>query len=51
MREARNEYRIWEGGGNWKTGKISLRRILEKYVEDGRGWNWLRIVSSGGLWY
>jgi hypothetical protein len=33
-------------------GRIILTRILGKEIlRMGGGWNWLRIVSSGGLWY
>jgi hypothetical protein len=33
-------------------GRIILRLILGKYVvRMAGGWNWLRIVSNGRLWY
>jgi hypothetical protein len=31
---------------------VKVRWISGKWaVKMGGGWNWLRIVSSGGLWY
>jgi hypothetical protein len=30
---------------------ISKMDLREKGVGMGGGWNWLRIVSSDGLWY
>jgi hypothetical protein len=33
-------------------GTIILTQILVKYVvRMGGGWNWLKVVSNGGLWY
>jgi hypothetical protein len=32
--------------------RMSLGSILSKwFIRMGGGWNWLRIVSNGGLWY
>jgi hypothetical protein len=30
------------------VGKMYIREIG---CEDGSGWNWLRMVSSDGVWY
>jgi hypothetical protein len=46
MREARKEYKIWEELENGRHGGISLRRILEKYVEDNR-----RNVPTEEIWH
>jgi hypothetical protein len=33
-------------------GRLTVRCILRRYVvKMGGGWNWLRILSNGGLWY
>jgi hypothetical protein len=37
-----------ESSGSATTVLVSLDRQI---VKIGGGWNWLRIVSSGGLWY
>jgi hypothetical protein len=38
-----------EDGGD---GSVTLIWILESWVvRMGDGWNWLRIVSNGRLWY
>jgi hypothetical protein len=35
-----------------KLPQLENQRILEKtYVMLGGGWNWLRIVPNGDLWY
>jgi hypothetical protein len=53
------EARMVEGGTNGyvtfvESGhrEATLRQILRRQVVRMEGgWNWLRIVSSGGLWY
>jgi hypothetical protein len=31
---------------------VSVMWILGSYIlRNGGGWNWLRIMSNGGLWY
>jgi hypothetical protein len=30
---------------------ISKKNLREIGSEDGSGWNWLRIVTNGRLWY
>jgi hypothetical protein len=34
-----------------KSDKDYMKKELRKTVRMGGGWNWLRIVSSGGLLY
>jgi hypothetical protein len=58
--ETKNAYRIlvkeifvknllWKLQRTWKNNiLVDLREIG---CEDGSGWNWLRIVYSGWLWY
>jgi hypothetical protein len=39
----------WTSEKEIKNIKMELRE--RQIVRMGGGWNWLRIVSSGGLWY
>jgi hypothetical protein len=35
-----------------RGGRIAVKWIFGKWVvRMGGGWNWLRIMSNGGLWY
>jgi len=40
-----------EPSGSATTVLVSKMDLRETGCEDGGGWNWLRIVSSGRLWY
>jgi hypothetical protein len=60
MGHTRNSYRILTGKplGNQSLGKEkrkwkeNIKTVLREIVWRLRsGWNWLRIVPNGGLWY